>query len=364
MINGLYMDGKTSKQVQARLEVLTDINTSINIYIEGAPKEEVFNLTFQELKIESRLGNTPREISFGDNQLFITDNNDAIDALVKSQPSSLWPRVLHKLETSLPLVIAATLLTFACVWLTIDIGIPKSAKYIAYQLPEFTAKNFGSTLTILDKTLFDATELDLEKQQAIHDLAQPYLQHYQDLNPKLVFRSGQGANAFALPDGHIIFTDAMIKLVDDDDELLAILFHELGHLKHKHLIRRTLQDSMVTLLIILMTGDVDGFDMVTGIPTLLLDLSYSKEFEREADYFAIQQLHRNQLDVESFATVMKRFDLLYSIKSPAEVEGEKNDDSSDNLETLKSIVEFLSTHPATHDRVAMVAEYKKQHKLN
>ncbi|MEB3735127.1 M48 family metalloprotease [Halopseudomonas pachastrellae] len=53
---------------------------------------------------------------------------------------------------------------------------------------------------------------------------------YPERTLKVHFRSAPalGANAFALPGGHLVFTDAMVELAQHDDELVAVLAHEAG----------------------------------------------------------------------------------------------------------------------------------------
>ena len=242
-------------------------------------------------------------------------------------------------------------MTISLLWLAVTSGIPKSAEYIAYQLPNFTSDHFGSTLSLLDETMFDPSQLPDEKQANIQALAKPFLQKDPNLNAKLVFRSSNSANAFALPDGHIVFTDDIVHLAKNNQELMAILFHEIGHLKYKHLLRRALQDSMITLALILLTGDLDTIDLVTGLPTLLLDLHYSKEFESEADYFAIQQLHDNNMPVDAFASIMKGLE--------EQFENSTTENTENDSDQTSNLTEFLSTHPATQQRIDMVENFKK-----
>jgi Zn-dependent protease with chaperone function len=69
-----------------------------------------------------------------------------------------------------------------------------------------------------------------ERQAAIRHLSAPYLESYQALNPKLHFRKMDQPNALALMSGDIIFTDAFIDLAENNEEVLAVFFHEIGHL--------------------------------------------------------------------------------------------------------------------------------------
>ncbi len=419
-IDGHYLDGKTSKRVPATLS-LSSANLpslSLNLKPSGEPGGS-FNLDFEKLSVESRLGNTPREISFStdagwgieltksvagrNRQLFVTDDNDSVDELIdiirglstfeadsrglrsSSLQNNVWSNVLYKLESHLGLIVFATVATIAIIWGTVVYGIPKASELIAYQMPGFVSEQLGGSLALLDRTFFDPSTLDEEEQARVHHLVQPYFKTHQALKPKLNFRSGMRANAFALPGGDIVLTDEFVKLVENDEELLAVVFHELGHLEYRHTTRRALQDSMITLLVMFVTGDVASVDLLTALPVLVLDMSYSREFETEADLYALNQLYDADIDLVHFANIMERLESYYlpaylpannrqSCEKPVgenNTAENENADGTDLSETASedtgasssAIPEFLSTHPATENRVQMVEQYKREHGL-
>ncbi len=371
------MDGQTSKRHQARLEGFNSDRRTVSFYY-GDQFEKLLTVDFNALTIESRLGNTPREINLDNGQIFVTSDNDAVDQFVQYYSGHRKPSLLHKLEQHSGLVAISSLLTIGFVAFLLVYGVPKAAKLIAYQMPDDLVEQMGDGLILLDKFMFDPSELDPDRQLEIRALVETYLQAHSDLNPVLEFRSGVGPNAFALPGGDIVFTDELIKLAATDDEIVAVLFHELGHLENKHLLRRVLQDSMITLLVITITGDLDVADLATGLPTLIVDLTYSRDFEIEADRYALQQLYRFGIPIESFATIMQRLDNYVppedeeakgdaSInESPDDKTGQHSSESIDDSKSKESnkIVDFFSTHPATEDRVLMVQRYKQEHGIN
>ena len=53
---------------------------------------------------------------------------------------------------------------------------------------------------------------------------------------RLELRSGEalGANALALPSGIVIMTDDLVALAKSDDEIGAVMAHELGHVRGRH----------------------------------------------------------------------------------------------------------------------------------
>lgn len=373
-IYGHYLDGKTSKRWPARLEVSSFENKSISINLDTVenPKADTgsdgqdnsFSLKFCDINIASRLGNTPREMELPQAQLFISDDNEGIDTLISKLGDNQTASLLHRLESSLPLIVFSVVFTLLFIWATVSYGIPKAAEIIAYQMPSFANEKLGNSLSILDKTMFEPSELEQTRQQHIQLLLQPYIDtHYAqdpDTKPQLIFRSGMSANAFALPGGEIVFTDEFVDLAEKDEELIAVFFHELGHLKHKHITRRVLQDGMVTLLVIMMSGDIDSVDLLTGLPTLMLDLSYSREFETEADLHALSQMQKNGIPLEHFSQIMLR--LQHENAGPAI--GEDMVTSEDSQQTFDwNMPDFLSTHPSTDDRVDLVRKFKRQQNL-
>jgi Zn-dependent protease with chaperone function len=342
-INGIYLDGITSKRNVARLEVNDDHKIT---HVHLVDQQQIICFESQHYVVESRLGDTPREILFADNQLFVCDHHEEIDQLItwgKNRLSSknVW---LHRLETNVKTILLSTLATVILLYGIIIYGIPSTAKVMAHHIPKMSSEQLLSSLDILDETVFDASTLTANRQQEINTLLAPYLSNHKDLQPKLVFRSGMKANALALPNGVIVFTDDFVNLVQSDDELIAVLFHELGHLTHKHMTQRIIQDAMLAVAVIFITGDVETFDLVTGLPTLLLDLAYSREFETEADTYALTLLDKHNIPLQSFADAMTNMENYYL---------KLNEGDDDN-----AINDFFSTHPKTKDRVKLVERFK------
>lgn len=358
VIKGDYLDGVTSNRTKAYLEVDEHDQQAVLIHIADLTggSDETLEFKLNEFKVESRLGNSPREIVFSQGQLFITDDNDSVDALIKLTQSSDNHSFLHKLETNYPLIFFSVIAMISIGWALMVYGIPKSAEYIAFKLPEFATENLGGNLAILDKAVFEPSKLPLSRREHIRQLAAPYLAEHAALKPKLAFRSGMGANALALPSGEIVFTDDFVNLVKRDEELLAVLFHELGHLKHKHITRHALQASMITIVVILVVGDIEMADFLSGFPALVMGLSYSRDFERESDDYALEQLHHFDIPVDHFAMVMQRLKD-HAFEQSDKLVGDKEVKS----QTRKSIEGFLSTHPGTDERVEMVAKFKLEH---
>lgn len=341
-IRGYYLDGQTAKRVEASLQTMN--GSGLSLVVDKVPAQPLF-LDYKDIRIEAPLGNTPREISLGEQRLFISEDHEGVEQLSKVTQQGEFPfSLVYKLEANLGIIGLFTLAVIAFVWAVGVHGIPHAAKTIAFDMPEYVEGNLSTSLDVLDTAFLEPSQLSNTRQAQVRLLFSEYLEAHQALKPKVHFRSGIGANALALPNGDIVFTDDLVNLVENDQELIAVLFHELGHLEHKHITRRILQDSMITLVVILLTGDIDSVDILTGIPTLIVDLAYSREFELEADRYAISMLKESAIPVDTFSIMIRRLSDHYDI------------DDSANKES--SISDFLSTHPHTQDRIQQVEQFK------
>jgi Zn-dependent protease with chaperone function len=80
-----------------------------------------------------------------------------------------------------------------------------------------------------------------------------------------------------------MMTDQPVERARHDEELIAILAHEIGQIAGRHALRRTLQASALSLLALLVFGDVAPVPaLAASIPLILTEMGYSRDFEREA----------------------------------------------------------------------------------
>ena len=87
-------------------------------------------------------------------------------------------------------------------------------------------------------------------------------------------------------------------------ELQAVLAHELSHGAARHGLRRGLQFSGLAVLWSWVTGDLGA--LLTILPVTLLELSYARDFEFEADAQAVERLWAIGQDPEALAQALGR----------------------------------------------------------
>ncbi len=346
-IEGHFYSGNDSRRQSARLR-----SDGQSITIESADGSPGF--APWEVTLSPRIGNTPRYLHLPDDRVFETTDNDSVDRLGKQlgQHSSRW---IHRLENHLGLILAAVLVTAATVGFTFVYGVPWASQAIANALPDAVAEQVGdSTLNTLDDLWFEPSELSQERQHALQAHFAPLLIPVGGQTLEVLFRSSEsiGANALALPNGTLIFTDDLVELAEDDNELTAILAHEIGHVAHRHGMKGVVQSSLTTWLIVMMTGDISAFsDTTVALPAILMSLAYSRNLEREADGYALKTLKTNDIPPGHFANIMRRLMAAHEEAKTGEPRTGEPKTGETEGDGWQRIGDMLSSHPVTSERI-------------
>jgi Zn-dependent protease with chaperone function len=121
-----------------------------------------------------------------------------------------------------------------------------------------------------------------------------------------------GPNAFALPGGTVVVSDALLTLLPEQGGrlhpgVLGVLAHEVGHVHERHGLRNLLSASATGLLLGWWIGDYSS--VLAGAPTVLIQSGYSRGFEREADDEALRIMRAAGVDprgMVAFFTALKK----------------------------------------------------------
>jgi len=105
-------------------------------------------------------------------------------------------------------------------------------------------------------------------------------------------------NAFVLPGGHVGVTTGLLHIVDNDDQLAAVIGHETGHVVAHHAAERQSQN-MTSSLLLGVLGAYAGGDTGRAISTYGGDaakygilLPFSRKQELEADRLGVDYMQR------------------------------------------------------------------------
>jgi len=141
-------------------------------------------------------------------------------------------------------------------------------------------------------------------------------------------------NAWCMPGGKIaVYTGFMQKVQPTDDELAAVIGHEIAHALREHS-RERVSQQMVTgfglNVLNAVTGSQVGTDMASKLADVTFNLPNSRTHETEADRIGVELAARAGFDPRAAVTLWTKMDKLGGASQP----------------------QFLSTHPSAASRIA------------
>ena len=168
-------------------------------------------------------------------------------------------------------------------------------------------------------------------------------------------------NAFATLGGYIAVNSGLILAADDEDEVAAVLSHEIAHVTQAHVLRaveRAQRDSVPILLAMLgaialsqtshsSSGDNAAMAAMASAQGLLeqRQINYTRDNEAEADRIGIRTLARAGYDPVAMADFFEKLQSV--VRANQGTERERTPD-------------YLQTHPVTTSRISESRERARQ----
>ena len=152
-------------------------------------------------------------------------------------------------------------------------------------------------------------------------------------------------NAFALPGGFVGVHTGLISTAETESEVASVLAHEIAHVTQRHIARMLGQQqqlqlpAMVAIAAAILLGRSRP-DLATGAAAaasagaISTQLSYSRDFEREADRIGLQALEAAGFDARAMAAFFEKMQRGMRVSDDGSVPG------------------YLRTHPVTTERIA------------
>lgn len=200
------------------------------------------------------------------------------------------PPLIVALQRHAAWALAALVLVIGLVFAGYRWGLPWFAERLAPHLPAQAVEGLGTrVLVTLDRQTLKPSRLKAERLDALRARLEQFAQTTALPTHQLLFRSAPalGANAFALPGGKVVVLDRLVD-VASDDQVVAVIAHELGHVAHNHAMRRLIQDAVVSTVVASYLGDFST--AAASATALALNAGYSREFELQADRYAAERL--------------------------------------------------------------------------
>ncbi len=324
-------------------------------------------LDVAEIRASERFSRATRTVHLADGSVLEIDDGAQLSRILAAagKPDAIvtrWQHSWRMVATSLVLSIAAVVAGY--VWL-----LPVVADHLAARVPASWAQALDGVVIGQMERLdsLQPTALTAEQQQRLRGRFDAVIASRSGAPQVAVhfFRMGDMPNAFALPGGSIVFLDGIVKAAPDDDALVGVFAHELGHVEHRHGLRTLLRTAAVSAVAAWYFGD---FTSLANAAVIASQLSYSRDFETQADDTAIELMRANKLNTKSMAELFRRMrdrsdmhDQARSHDPDSKSDAPENRTGQPGTEIATkspgkrtgtlSMPEFLSTHPDIERRI-------------
>ncbi|CAN5153044.1 M48 family metallopeptidase [soil metagenome] len=346
MISAIYFDSVNGKRHQVDLNVTRE---AIHIFGEDITRR----FATRKARLGEPFAHAPCVIDFEDRsrcEIYETASKQALLSALDFKKS-----FVQRLQEKWAGALAGILFMLFIVFAAYHWGVPWAAENGAALIPIEVEKRLGEeVLSGLDKGLFKPTVLSDERIQQVQDVFQKIQPARTRMPMRLEFRDSTvlGPNAFALPNGTIVMTDAMVNhiagikvdgkenelTVEESEQLAGVLAHEIGHVQSRHSLKNLLGSSVAGAMSWALFGDFSA--VVAGAPVLAVQSHYSRGMETAADDYAAATLKQHGMSpnrlADFFASMQKKEDL----------------EESELPSWMRTTTNYVSTHPASKERMA------------
>lgn len=324
-----YFDGTSSKPNDVSLHINKDTD-QISFYFQN--KQSNWNLKNNVLFTEEEYFTVENPET--DEVILLKKNPDLDEYLYSFKNKSFYNNLLDA-KIRIHLIVLAGIISLLVL----------SNKYI---LPTITEKVVVLIPTSIDTQIGEIYLNEFLEKNNIDSLKTTKLNQFTNLlntdnQHKFYVINSKEINAFCLPDGTIIVYSEILNLLENENELIALLGHEITHYKNRHSIKTLARNLTSYLFISLLTTDITGIsNLLIENSHLLQSLSFSRKFENEADKGGLEFLLKNKADPNSIVTLFEKLDSHSKINLP----------------------ELLSTHPDSKKRASLLSKYISSNHLN
>jgi len=254
--------------------------------------------------------------------------NDSLNTQIRAHyPTVLFSKTDLFIETMnwkrMSIVIATILAFVICSYVFF---IPFLAVKAVENMPITYDEQLGEYVY---QQLVDDFEIDSVETMLVNEFADK-INFESPYKLKIHVVKGDVVNAFALPGGHIIIYEGILKQIQHKEELAALLAHEVSHVNHRHSVKSIAKTLSSYMFLSILTSDVNGItSVIVSNADMFHSLTYSRSLETEADSEGLKILYDNRIDQRGFVYLFETLE----------------------KESPGVNIELLSTHPLTESRI-------------
>lgn len=143
----------------------------------------------------------------------------------------------------------------------------------------------------------------------------------------------QEVNAFALPGGFLYVNSGLLFAAEDEAELAGIMAHEIAHVAARHATRQMTRSEIFDLASLPLIAFGGGI-IIAARETVgsLTAMKFSRNYEREADYLAVEYAYKAGYDPRALISILERLQV-------------------NEEQTSGAVSKAFSTHPQIRERI-------------
>jgi predicted Zn-dependent protease len=319
-----YFDGQTSTPHSVEL-TLDDNKGELTFTVDA--DNTISNSIYG---IDLEVYNNTMKICLVDNETHLVVNDryfiDQLESLFESKVKISIFKKLIRLKFGFHLLF--TLATISMIIIVYIFVTPVIAEKAVYLIPVAIDEQIGDMYM---KNIINTVEIDHERTELLNEFSGKITWNSK-LNLNFIVVESGTVNAFALPNGSIVVYTGLLDRIGDYETLLALLGHEVTHVKERHSMQTICKSLIGYALVSVLTTDVSAITaIILENSSMLGNLSYSRNMELDADNGAIILLERNNVNPRGMAKLMTIL--------------------QDDGISFDARFEFLSTHPDMEKRI-------------
>ena len=285
--SGRYFDGESAKAFDVGVDI-----TNRQLVIQKGRQKIVWPI--EELRLladQARdKGIALERAGEGEERLILPDQG-AADFVCETAPSLHLRPVSSRMKRNLLVWGGGAVASFCLILFVI---VPLLANTLARFIPvdsEIAMGNF--TINQIENIFVEIEEgkstfCAAPKGQAALDKMTARLRpHFDNPYPESVrvMRSPM-VNAFAVPGGHVVLFEGLLKSAESPEEIAGVLAHEFGHVVERDPTRLGLRSAGSAGILGLVFGDFAGGFAALALAEAIMSADYSQEAEKNADTFS------------------------------------------------------------------------------
>jgi Zn-dependent protease with chaperone function len=262
-----------------------------------------------KVRISAAMAGAPRRLTFPDGAFCEVAKEAMLDEMLL-RAGYRAPRVSRRQAIRTTLGISAALIVMLAI-----VGYAYGPSWLAHRAATMLRPDMKAALAVrtrftLDSRYLKPTALSSERRAELIAgfNALRYPPEAPEMNVNVLFRSGPGlgADTLVLPDGTLVLLDELVQLGDHDEQLIALMAHELGHAHHGHSLETALRSDVWATLVYVLIRDVTR--LFRKMPENTLRLRYPPAFEAEASLYATDLLEANGIAASRLADLRRKLE--------------------------------------------------------